>query len=85
MTITETREKSTEKLVKKLDSQLQNYITSNDSKIYDMNKKRSLVDKLLLNYDGILGSPPAGINWQKDLATEQDWVNNIMAPWQGFS
>lgn len=60
MTITETRAKSTEDLVKKIDSQLQDYITSNNAKMEDMNKKLDLfVDKLLSNQDGILGSAPA--------------------------
>lgn len=60
MTITKTRAKSTENLVKKLDSQLQCYITSNDAKMEDMNKKLDLpVDKRIPNQDRILGHASA--------------------------
>jgi len=67
MTITKTRAKTTEENVKKLENQLQSYMTetskkleSNDSKMDDLNRKFDvMMEKLFSHRDSILGSPPA--------------------------
>lgn len=57
MTITETRSKSTEESVKKLDMQLQNYMETNDARLEDLAKKMDLLmEKLIPNQEEILGS-----------------------------
>nr|XP_016449252.1 PREDICTED: uncharacterized protein LOC107774272 [Nicotiana tabacum] len=59
MTITETRSKSTEESVKKLDMQLQNYMETNDARLEGLAKKMDLLmEKLIPNQEGILGSAP---------------------------
>lgn len=69
MTITETRPKSMEDSLKKLEAQLQNHITeenkkdeSIDAKIDELARKFDvLMEKLLPNHAGILGSAPMEI------------------------
>ncbi|XP_019265828.1 PREDICTED: uncharacterized protein LOC109243359 [Nicotiana attenuata] len=70
MTVPETRSKSNEDYVKKLDNQLQNYMAetnkkleSHDSKIDDVGRKLDvMMDRLFTGKDGILGSAPVEVN-----------------------
>lgn len=67
MTITKTRAKTTEESVRKLENQLQNYMSetnkkfeSNDSKMDELNLKFDvMMEKIFANKDGILGSAPS--------------------------
>nr|XP_009765059.1 PREDICTED: uncharacterized protein LOC104216648 [Nicotiana sylvestris] len=64
MKITETRAKTTEESVRKLENQLQNYMSetnkkleSNDPKMDELNRKfNMMMEKMFANKDGILGS-----------------------------
>lgn len=70
MTVTETRSKSIEENIKKLESQLQVHMTetskkteTTDAKIDDLTKNLGmLMDRLLPNHVGILGATPTGNN-----------------------
>ncbi|OIT31056.1 hypothetical protein A4A49_57148, partial [Nicotiana attenuata] len=60
MTGAETRSKSTDESLKKLEAQLQSYMISNDSKIDELgNKIDKLMEKMIAPQGGILGSAPA--------------------------
>lgn len=63
MTGAETRSKTTDETMKKLESQLQNYMGANDSKMDDLGKKLdNFMEKLLSSpREGILGSAPLEI------------------------
>ncbi|OIT33226.1 hypothetical protein A4A49_63534, partial [Nicotiana attenuata] len=59
MTVAETRSKSTDESIKKLESQFQQYTSTNDARLEDLGKKLELlVEKLLPPHDEILGSAP---------------------------
>lgn len=59
MTITETRSKSTEENIKRVENQLQENMASTNQKFKDLsNKLDLLIEKLLPTQDGILGSAP---------------------------
>ncbi|PHT87536.1 hypothetical protein T459_09642 [Capsicum annuum] len=70
MTITETRAKTTEENVNKLEVQLQNYMAetnknleSSDSKMDDLNHKFDvMMERFFANREGILGSSPADVH-----------------------
>ncbi|OIT03430.1 hypothetical protein A4A49_57614, partial [Nicotiana attenuata] len=59
MTITETRSKTTEENIKRVENQLQEHMASTNQKFEDLSSKLDLLmEKLLPNHDGILGSGP---------------------------
>lgn len=59
MTITETRSKTTEENIRKVENQLHEHMTSTNQKFEDLSSKLDLlVEKLLPSHDGILVSGP---------------------------
>lgn len=57
MTITETRSKTTEENIKRVENQLQEHMASTNQKFEDLSSKLDLLmEKLLPTHNGILGS-----------------------------
>lgn len=73
----ETRSKSTDETVKKLEARLQNYISSNDLKIDDLRKKiNMLMEKLIPPQGETLGSAPTkGLQIMGSGSRQRMWEN----------